>query len=161
MNLKIKALLSKNRELITYGIFGVATTLVNMAIYYLLMLIPFFKSELSVSVLDKTYEVGYLLANATAFLGAVIFSYIVNRRYVFQNKVSGRAAVTRQFLSFLGTRLVSFGIEEVLMFVLVEKALVGEYIVKWPVAVIVVVLNYVFGKLIVFRKPKAREEKGK
>ena len=54
--------------------------------------------------------------------------------------------------------LLSFIIEEVLLFVLVEKLLVSEYIAKWPVAVLVVIINYAFGKLLVFRK---RDENGR
>lgn len=149
---KLKGLYFRYRELINYGIFGVATTVVNMAIYYLLMLIPFFSSHMAFWLFGKDYEVGYLIANAIAFVGAVIFSYFANRHFVFENKVSGAAAIFRQFLTFFGTRVFSFVIEEVLLFVLVELMTVSEFIAKWPVAVLVVVLNYVFGKLLVFRK---------
>lgn len=149
---KLKGLYFRYRELINYVIFGVATTVVNMVIYYLLMLIPFFSSHMAFELFGKEYASGYLIANAIAFVGAVIFSYFANRHFVFENKVRGASAIFRQFLTFFGTRIFSFVIEEVLLFVLVELMLVSEFIAKWPVAVLVVALNYVFGKLLVFRK---------
>lgn len=149
---KLKGLYFRYKELINYVIFGVATTVVNMVIYYLLMLIPFFSAHMAFTFLGKEYEAGYLIANAIAFVGAVIFSYFANRHFVFANKVSGVRAVLRQFMTFFGTRIFSFVIEEILLFVLVELMTVSEFIAKWPVAVLVVALNYIFGKLLVFRK---------
>ena len=152
---KLKNLYKKYKEQVNYIIFGVCTTAVNMVAYYLLMLVPFFSSEENaVRLFGGTYKIGYLLANAIAFVVVVIFSYWANRRFVFENKVSGAAAVLCQFAVFFATRLLSFAIEELLMFVSVEHIGIGEWIAKWPVAVVVVILNYVFGKLIVFRKGK-------
>ena len=150
---KIKNLYFRYKELINYVIFGGATTVVNMVLYYILMLIPFFSTDISLEFFGSAYKIGYLIANAIAFVGAVIFSYVMNRHFV-----SGAKAVARQFFSFFTTRLLSFIIEEVLLFVLVEKLLVSEYIAKWPVAVLVVIINYAFGKLLVFRK---RDENGR
>ena len=156
---KVKTLYFKYKELINYAFFGGATTVVNMAIYYLLMLIPFFsESVLAFRLMGREYGFGYLIANAIAFVGAVIFSYIMNRHFVFGNKVTTPRAVLRQFFDFFTTRLVSFAVEEILLFALVEYFTVSEYIAKWPVAVFVVVINYAFGKLFVFRR---RDEKGR
>ena len=156
---KLKALFARYREQISYLIFGVATTAVNWIVYYLLMLVPFFASgENTFAAFGQTYRLGYLIANALAFVAAVVFSYWANRNFVFGNKVHGAGAVLKQFLLFAGTRLLSFGIEEALMFVSVEFVGMGEKLAKIPVAVIVVILNYVFGKLLVFRKKKGGDE---
>jgi putative flippase GtrA len=155
---KIKELYKKYRELINYAIFGGATTVVNMVAYYFLMLIPFFSTDIGITIRGEKYKIGYLIANAIAFVVAVIFSYIMNRQFVFGNKVTSAKAVIRQFFSFFITRLLSFVIEEILLFSLVEHIGVSEYIAKWPVAVFVVVINYAFGKLLVFRK---RDENGR
>ena len=149
---KIKSLYTKYRELINYAFFGGATTVVNMIAYYLLMLIPFFSAGMTLTVFGREQDVGYLIANAIAFVVAVTFSYFVNRQFVFANKVTGAKAIVAQFFTFFVTRLVSFGIEEVLLYTLVEHIGVSEYIAKWPVAVLVVIINYAFGKLIVFKK---------
>lgn len=149
---KIKELYKKYRELVNYAIFGGATTVVNMIAYYLLMFVPFFASGMKMTVFGVEQDVGYLIANAIAFVVAVIFSYFMNREFVFANKVSGAKAIIAQFCTFFVTRLVSFGIEEVLLYVLVQGVGISEFIAKWPVAVLVVVINYAFGKLIVFKK---------
>lgn len=149
---KIKELYKKYRELVNYAFFGGATTVVNMVAYYLLMLIPFFSYGIKLTVFGREQDVGYLIANAIAFVIAVSFSYVVNREFVFANKVVGAKAVAAQFFTFFVTRLVSFGLEEVLLYTLVEHVGVSEYIAKWPVAVLVVIINYAFGKLIVFKK---------
>ena len=97
---KIKNLYFRYKELINYVIFGGATTVVNMVLYYILMLIPFFSTDISLEFFGSAYKIGYLIANAIAFVGAVIFSYVMNRHFVFGNRVSGAKAVARQFFSF-------------------------------------------------------------
>ena len=76
---KIKNLYFRYKELINYVIFGGATTVVNMVLYYILMLIPFFSTDISLEFFGNAYKIGYLIANAIAFVGAVIFSYVMNR----------------------------------------------------------------------------------
>ena len=150
---KLKSLYLRYKEQINYIIVGGLTTVVNWLAYYLLMLAPVFASgENTVRVFGGEYRVGYLLANALAFVAAVVFSYFANRNFVFENKVHGLGAVCRQFGVFVATRLLSFAIEEALMFAAVELAGLGELAAKIPVAVVVVILNYIFGKLIVFRR---------
>ena len=156
---KIVALYKRFREQIHYMIFGGLTTAVNMIAYYFLMFIPWFNaSDNSVSAFGREYRIGYLVANAIAFVVAVIFSYWANRNFVFRHKVHGFGAVAAQFLVFLGTRVLSFFVEEILLFTAVEKLAISEYVAKWPVAIFVVLINYTFGKLVVFRKPKCAED---
>ena len=153
---KLISLYRRYKEQINYVIVGALTTAVNWIAYWLLMLAPVFASgENTVRVFGGEYRVGYLVANALAFVAAVVFSYFANRNFVFENKVHGVGAVLGQFCVFVGTRLVSFAIEEALLFTAVEVLGMGELISKIPVAVVVVILNYIFGKLIVFRRRDA------
>lgn len=155
----VKKIYGKYKEQIHYMIFGGLTTVVNMIAYYFLMLIPWFSENGSViRAFSKEYTIGYLVANAVAFVVAVIFSYWANRNFVFKHKVHGLSAVLGQFFVFFGTRFLSFLVEEVLLFAAVEKIGISEYAAKWPVAVFVVVINYAFGKLLVFRKPAEKTE---
>ena len=153
---KLKSLYGRFKEQVNYIIFGVLTTVVNWIAYYLLMLIPYFKDG-SVTVFGYGFG-NYLIANAIAFVAAVIFSYWANRSFVFENKVHGAGAVIKQFFVFFATRLLSFAIEELLMFLAVDVVKLGELIAKIPVAVVVVILNYVFGKLIVFRRSDGKKD---
>ena len=148
---KIKKLL--NRETILYIIFGVATTAVNYVVFYLLYNVLWNQSR-------------SLIANAAAFVAAVIFAFVVNKLFVFESRSWSAATLKREIPSFLAARIGSFGIEEAGLF-LAEKvlklggivaitvagvALDWITVIKVALAFVVVALNYVFCKLFIFRK---------
>ena len=136
---KLKALWKKyiTRELILYGICGVFTTLVNIGIFYLL----------------HTYTaIPYLLSNIIAWTGAVLFAYVVNKFFVFQSKVMGGLPLLREFGLFIGARLVSLGIDELGMYLMIDLLLINVMVSKIAMNVLVIIANYVFSKLIIFKK---------
>lgn len=148
---KLKKLL--NRETILYIIFGVATTAVNYVVFHLLYNVLWDQSR-------------SLIANAAAFVAAVIFAFVVNKLFVFESKSWSAATLKREIPSFLAARIGSFGIEEAGLF-LAEKvlklggivaitvagvALDWITVIKVMLAFVVVALNYVFCKLFVFKK---------
>ena len=97
----------------------------------------------------------YLLANCIAWFIAMVFSYVANKIFVFKDNVHGFLPVMIQFFKFAFSRLITLGIEEIFMYVFVDYMSVSENIVKFPVAVVVVIVNYIFGKMMVFAKKKA------
>ena len=148
---KLKKLL--NRETILYIVFGVATTVVNYIVFHLLYNVLWHQNH-------------SLAANAAAFVAAVIFAFVVNKCFVFESRSWDAATLKREIPSFLGARIGSFGIEEAGLF-LCEKVLklggvvaitLGTMALDWITIVkvalsfIVVILNYVFCKLFVFKK---------
>lgn len=148
---KLKKLL--NRETVLYIIFGVATTVVNYVVFHLLYNVLW-------------HQRNSLTANAAAFVAAVIFAFVVNKLFVFESKSWSAATLKREIPSFLAARIGSFGIEEAGLF-LAEKVLklggiiavtIGSLSLDWitvikvALAFVVVALNYVFCKLIVFKK---------
>jgi putative flippase GtrA len=148
---KLKKLL--NRETVLYIIFDVATTVVNYVVFHLLYNVLW-------------HQRNSLTANAAAFVAAVIFAFVVNKLFVFESKSWSAATLKREIPSFLAARIGSFGIEEAGLF-LAEKVLklggiiavtVGSLSLDWitvikvALAFVVVALNYVFCKLIVFKK---------
>ena len=148
---KIKKIL--NRETVLYVIFGVATTAVNYVVFHLLY-----------NVLWNQHN--SLTANAAAFVAAVIFAFVVNKLFVFESRGWSVDTLKREVPSFLAARIGSFGIEEAGLF-LAERVLhlggvaaiaLGEVqldwitIIKIGLSFVVVILNYVFCKLFVFRK---------
>ena len=148
---KLKKLL--NRETILYIVFGVATTAVNYVVFFLLY-----------NVLWN--QRSSLMANAAAFVVAVTFAFFVNKIFVFESKSWSPEVLKKEIPSFLAARIGSFGIEEVGLF-LAERVLhlggvtaitIGATtldwitIVKLALAFVVIALNYVFCKLLVFRK---------
>jgi len=134
----MKVLLRKvlNKELILYIVFGVLTTLVSFVTYY------FFGTILGLH---------YLLANILSWIAAVLFAYFTNRKWVFETHVRGMAQL-REFALFIAARLFSLGVEEAGLWLLVDVIGAGSNLAKIIMQVVVVILNYVFGKLIVFRK---------
>ena len=141
---KIKKIL--NRETVLYIIFGVATTVVNYVVFYLLYNVLWSQSR-------------SLEANAAAFVAAVIFAFVVNKLFVFESKSWSADTLKREIPSFLAARIGSFGIEEAGLF-LCEKVLklggviaitLGGVALDW-ITVVKVALNYVFCKLFIFKK---------
>lgn len=146
----IKKLFIKYKELITYVIFGVLTTLVN-----------FFAFWLFTKIFGEEF---YLVNNAIAWVVGVIFAYITNKLFVFESKSWNLKVITKEITGFLGARIFSFLVEEGGMFLFItvlglgEKSLTllsltitGQFIVKILLAVIVVILNYIFSKFFIFR----------
>ena len=148
---KLKKLL--NRETILYIVFGVATTVVNYIVFHLLYNVLWHQNH-------------SLAANAAAFVAAVIFAFVVNKCFVFESKSWDATTLKREIPSFLGARIGSFGIEEAGLFLAEKVFRLGGVIavtiggtafdwitvVKIGLAFVVVALNYVFCKLIVFKK---------
>ena len=149
-----------NKETVTYIFFGVCTTVVNLIAFKLLDMI--FGDEL------------YLVTNAVAWILAVAFAFITNKLFVFESKSFGASVLKKEIPTFLGARILSFFIEEGGLYLFVDilgfdkygVSLVwlnqgenagdlvvgGKMLSKLISAVVVVILNYFFSKLIVFRK---------
>lgn len=132
---KIRQLLL-NREVVSYLIFGVLTTLVDYAVYGLC----------------RFLEVDYRAATVVSWIASVIFAYITNKLYVFESKSFHPALLAREFASFVACRLVSGAFNLASMIVLVDYCRVHELIAKVATSVIVVLLNYIFSKLFIFKK---------
>ena len=151
----IKKLFIKYKELITYVIFGVLTTLVN-----------FFAFWLFTKIFGEAF---YLVNNAIAWVVGVVFAYITNKLFVFESKSWDLKVIAKEITGFLGARIFSFLVEEggMLLFISVlgfgEKSLTvlgititGQFVVKILLAVIVVVMNYVFSKFFIFKSSENR-----
>ena len=149
----IKTLFIKYKEILTYIIFGILTTLVNFFAFWIFTKI--FGENL------------YLVNNAIAWVVGVVFAYVTNKHFVFESKSWDLKLITKEITGFLGARIFSFLLEEGGMFLFVsvlgfgEKSLTllgitvtGQFIVKILLAVIVVILNYVFSKFIIFKNKK-------
>jgi putative flippase GtrA len=135
---KILTILEKyiNRETISYLFFGVVSTIVNYIVYYGL----------------RFFNVHYLAANTIAWVAAVTTAYVTNKLWVFQSKSWESSVVLREIALFAGARIVSLGIETVIMVLTVELLHFDDRIMKIVAQVIVVIVNYIFSKLIIFKK---------
>ena len=121
------------RELFLYIFFGVLTTLVNIAVYL------FFTRLLCVN---------YLISNILAWALSVLFAYVTNRIWVFESRNND---ILKEMALFFAGRIFSGVVDTGLMWLLIDVLFVGDAISKIIVQVIVVVLNYVLSKAVVFK----------
>ena len=146
----IKQLWKKYREQIAYLFFGGVTTVVNLVTYFALH---------SVLRLDSD------AANIIAWVISVLVAYFTNRKWVFDSHTAGCAAL-REFAAFVGARVVTGVMDQAIMHLTVKvlgpKLIAPAYTQLWDNGmklasnVLVIILNYVFSKLFIFRK---KEEK--
>ncbi len=152
----MKKLFFKHKEIITYIIFGVLTTLINWCAYVI------FTNMCGFTVLS---------ANFLSWICGVVFAFTTNKIWVFNSKSFAPKTVIKEAISFISSRAVT-GVLEVFgvpllaksgfdtIFYTVAQNLNLNYDIlytdgiysKLAFAVIVVILNYVFSKLIVFKK---------
>ena len=151
---KIKTLITKYREQLSYLFFGVLTTVVNYAVFWCLN-----------ALFESTLE---LLSNLIAFIASAIFAYITNKLFVFESRSWKVSVVAAEIVSFFGARIFSFCIEEAGLWFSVSVLHLRQYefwiingvmIAKILLSVIVVVLNYFFSKFFIFSKKKTDEKK--
>ena len=162
---KIKQLYQRYHEIIMYLIFGVATTLVNFIVTFGLQKV-FNLNEIA-ETLGKgssKYKLLYFVANAIAWLVAVFFAFVTNKKYVFESKTKGAKAYFTEMGKFFGARGVTGAIEITLPSILQAMGLTQSlfsfegFWAKAATAVIVIILNYVFSKIFVFRGKKNTEK---
>ena len=148
----MKKLLEKllNRETIAYLIFGVLTTLLNWALFWL-----------GTKLFGDRFA---LLINVFCFLAAASFAYVTNKLFVFDSRSWASAVLRREIPSFFAARVFSFVLEEAGLWLCRDVLHVGRFsvlgvgglmIAKIVLSVVVVVLNYIFSKLFIFKKPGA------
>ena len=126
-----------NKETISYVIFGILTTIVNLISYY------FFSNIININ---------YLISNTISWIISVVFAYITNKFQVFNSKDKRKDVMVKEFIKFVNCRLTSGVIEILLLFLLVDMMKVNDIISKLAIGVIVVVLNFIFSKIFVFQK---------
>lgn len=120
-----------DRELILYVVFGFFTFVVNFVTYFIFV----------------GLGLNYLIANALAWFFSVLFAYITNRKWVFESKSPD---VLKEMSLFFGGRIFSGVVDTALMYLFIDVLVLGDFISKTVVQIIVIILNYVFSKLIVF-----------
>ena len=125
------------KEVISYLIFGVLTTVVNIVVYY---------------VFNTWLQVNYLVSNAIAWIASVLFAYITNRKYVFESK---NTSMFNELVKFISARLSTGIMDMILMWLLVDVLSMNSMVSKIVVNVLVIVLNYVLSKVFVFKKEEA------
>ena len=160
-----------SREVLTYLIFGVMTTFVGWAVYFAIMLGG--RAMLSIPNEDTTsgaYIGLYTAAQLIQWVCAVLFAFFTNRKWVFTEADKSKK-ILPQLLTFSGGRVITLGLDYVITLVgamalsallpaLNSVSIIGitlnfnEVAAKVAAAFVVIVCNYIFSKIFVFKKKK-------
>lgn len=126
---------NKIKEILKYLIVGGLTTVVSIVSYYIVRL----------------FIENYLVCTVISWIFAVAFAYITNRVFVFNSK---RGNIFKECTEFVFSRILSLVAEVAVMYLLVDFLKISDKISKIIVQVIIVILNYIFSKLFVFKENK-------
>ncbi|WP_305557084.1 GtrA family protein [Methanobrevibacter sp. V74] len=121
------------KELILYLIFGILTTIVNIVVYL---------------IFAKFLNIDYIISNIFAWFFSVLFAYVTNRIWVFERKSNN---IIKEATLFYGGRVFSGVLDTGLMYLFIDILFINDFISKIIIQVIVVIVNYVFSKFIVFK----------
>ena len=167
----MKELLRKYREIILYLIFGVLTTFVGWAVYFGILFVG--KAAFGIppeTTSGSTYFAIYTAAQIIQWIAAVLFAFFTNRKWVFTG-ADREAPMLPQLTKFAAGRLATFGVDYLVTYfgaLALSKIIVAwnsveifgtelnlnEIGAKVVAAVIVIIANYFFSKLFVFKEKK-------
>ena len=136
---KIKELYKKYKEIIMYLIFGGLTTLVNIVAYF---------------ILARLLNIETVASTIIALIVSILFAYITNKIFVFESKTNNKKDLLREMISFFACRALSGVMDVAIMYVTVDLWHFNDIIMKIISNIILFIVNYVFSKLIIFKKKK-------
>lgn len=141
MNFIVK-LLKKYRSFIAYAVFGVFTTLVNIVTYNICYV------QMG---MDNT------LSNVISWVFAVTFAYLTNKVWVFDSRSWDWSVLIKEVPAFISCRLATGIMDLVIMFVSVDLIKADAMIMKILSNILVIILNYIFSKLVIFKKNNLKD----
>ena len=134
--MKLRGLFAKYKELILYGLWGAATTAVNFGVYFLC---------------TRLLHIHLVVSNMLAWVAAVLFAFWANKCFVFESESWALRVALPEFFKFTGARFFSGLLETGLLLLCVKQLHFHDGVTKVAVSVLVVLLNYIFSKLFIFR----------
>lgn len=136
----MKKLIAKlyGNDMVRYVFFGGCTTLVNLVSFFIL----------------RKVGLKLTIANVISIILAILFAYVVNSKYVFQDKCETLKDHIRPFCKFISARLVTMAVEVFGVWLLVEVCGMMDMMGKFITQFIVLTLNYIFSKFFVFTTGK-------
>ena len=120
------------KELVSYIFFGILTSVINIFVFL---------------VLTDSFHINYIISNIIAWAVSVLFAYVTNRIWVFKSK--NENIVKEIFLFYFG-RFFTVIVDTAFMILFIELLHFGNSFSKIVVAIIVIILNYVISKIVVF-----------
>ena len=135
--MRIAALLQRYKSQILYLFFGGCTTLVNVAVY---------------GICTRMADLSTTWSTAIAWVLAVLFAYLTNRTWVFESRAHTAPDILRELWSFLLCRVATGALDLAIMYLCVDRLGLPDIPIKLLSNLLVIVLNYVASKLIIFSR---------
>lgn len=133
---EVKGLYLKHKKLINYLFFGGCAFLVSILSFY---------------VANKVIHLNEHLANIISWVLAVLFAFFTNKFFVFESKTSDPNVLTKELLSFFTARLLTLGLEELILFVGFNLFHVDALVTKIIAQMVIIVSNYFLSSFFVFK----------
>lgn len=142
---KIKSLYLKYKETINYLIFGVLSMIVNFVSYF---------------IFARLIGIDPVISSGLSWFCSVLFAYITNKLFVFESKTETKKAFLKEMVSFFLSRILSGILCDVGTFALMVDVLkINDIVAKVVTQVMVVIVNYVLSKLIIFKNTNKKIER--
>jgi putative flippase GtrA len=123
----------KIKELFLYLIFGILTTSINIIVFH---------------ISYKICAVSMIISNIFAWISAVLFAYITNKKFVFESNTN---QPLKEMFSFYIARIITLIIETIFLYIFINILKIDSFFSKIISNIIVIVLNYIFSKLWIFK----------
>ncbi|TLQ04801.1 GtrA family protein [Pediococcus stilesii] len=135
----LKQLFNKYKPVLSYLFWGVITTLVNIVVF---------------AILSKNLHLFYQTSNVIAWFASVLVAYISNKLWVFNSHTETGKELFAEAIRFFLMRTATLVLDIIIMFVGVSLLHGDDIIVKIIDNIIVIISNYAFSKLVVFKDKK-------
>lgn len=135
----LKEICKKYRSLFFYAVFGVLTTIVNVLVYMLCF---------------QYLGIKNLVSTIIAWIIAVLFAFFTNKIWVFDSKSFAISIFLSELWKFISCRLATGVFELLVMFIGVDILFGPPAFIKLGCNILVIVLNYVFSKMLIFRRKR-------
>ncbi|MEO1772781.1 GtrA family protein [Candidatus Enterococcus ferrettii] len=130
-------------EIFIYLFFGGLATVVNIVTF---------------AIAYQMFHLSWPISNTISWICSVLFAFVTNKLWVFQSKTATLGALTWEFSKFLFARIISFGMDMACMYLFIDIFSTGNLVAKIITQIVVVVANYVFSKVFIFKKVEIIEE---
>ena len=136
---KLADLYRVHREGMRYLVFGGLTTVINILVF---------------AICSKVINLSTEVSNTIAWIIAVLFAYVTNKLYVFDSKTNKKQELLKELASFFSARIFTLVLETIFLKIVIDKLGFNEILMKIISNIIVIILNYVFSKIFIFKKEK-------
>lgn len=140
---KLLKIYKKNKELVNYLIVGVIGTIISIVSFAILM----------------NVGVETVASNVISWIITVVAMYVLNRYCVFTEHAKGAAKIFREIVSFVSARIFTLLLETLIVWLGIDVMHLNAIIIKTFAQILVIVLNYVFSKLFIFRNTHKGDNK--